>query len=406
MLTSVKVRLKLELEKEFKFFYQHAGASRKVFNHFLGLQIENFNSGGKYISYINMQNMLPDLKRESEFTWLFKMESTSLQQVLKNLDQGYQNFFNSISGRRKGRKVNPPKFKSRNKNRPSFTIIYSSTKGSLYIKNKLWIPKLGYVKIWSGNERLKLIGGNKIQRITFSQDSDSNWYASILIEDLTSTSKYISTGNTCGIDVGIKDSLIVNSTKINIPSSLIKLDKKLRKYQRRMSKKNLKSNNRNRARRRVGRIHFRIKKIRENFQNQIVHKIVSSFDIVTMETLSISNMMKNRKLSRAIQNQSWYSFKIKLKTKCESNSKLFLEVNSSFPSSKLCSNCGELKTSLSLKDRHWTCKNCNVAHDRDINAARNLNLISAYCKSTGSIITSKVEFQKQIVPYLKLKLAA
>lgn len=403
MLTAVKVKLKLESTKEFSFFYQHAGASRFIYNHFLNLQKVNYESGNKYLSYVDMANQLPILKALPDTSWLRTIESTSLQQSLKNLDQAYQNFFNSNSGKRKGRKVGFPKFKSRNRSRSSFAMTCTNNNID-YEDNYLKIPKLGWTKVWSGNKRLKLIGNNLIKRVTFSLDSDSNWYASILI-DVPAKVKYAVTNNTCGIDLGIKDSVIIaNSTTNltqNLPVKLKGLDKKLRKYQRRMSRKVLGSKNRNKSRSKAGRIHFKIKNIRKNFQNQLSNSILKHFDIITMETLSISNMMQNSKLAKSIQNQSWYSVKNNLKVKAERNKKIVLEVSSHFPSSKLCSTCGNVKSTLTLNEREWTCSYCNSTHDRDVNAARNLNLISLWYKSTETTITTKSEFSRFITPYLR-----
>lgn len=403
MLTAVKVRLKLKSTKEYQFFYQHAGASRFIYNYFLNLQKENFEAGGKYISYVDMANQLPTLKNDKDTSWLKKIESTSLQQSLKNLDQAYQNFFNSNSGKRKGRKVGFPKFKSKNRSRSSFTMTCTNNNVD-YDDNYLKIPKLGWTKVWSGTKRFKLIGDSKIKRVTFSLDSDSHWYASILI-DKKEEMKYAFTNKTCGIDVGIKDSVIVaDATKHitqNLPLKLKGLDKKLQKYQRRMSRKVLNSKNRFKAKTKVGRIHFKIKKIRENFQHQFSNSVLKHFDVITMETLSIQNLMKNSRLAKAIQNQSWYNLKNNLKVKAERNKKIVLEVNSHFPSSKICSTCGNIKSTLTLIEREWTCSHCNSNHDRDVNAARNLNLISLWYKSTGTVITTKSEFVKSITPYLK-----
>jgi putative transposase len=155
-----------------------------------------------------------------------------------------------------------------------------------------------------------------------------------------------------------------------------------------MSKKKLGSKNREKFKIKVGKIHFRIKKIRENFQHQFSNDILKNFDVITMETLSIQNLMKNARLSKSIQNQSWYSIKNNIKTKF-------------FPSSKICSCCGTIKSTLDLSEREWSCSNCNILHDRDINAARNLNLISIWYKSTGTTITTKSEFETKITPYLK-----
>ncbi len=403
MLTSVKVKLKLETDKQYSFFYQHAGASRFIYNHFLNLQKDNYENGGKYISYVDMANELPILKYDPDTSWLRSIESTSLQQSLKNLDQAYQNFFNSNSGKRKGRKVGFPKFKSRNRSKSSFTMICTNNNID-YEDNYIKIPKLGWTKVWSGNKRLSRIGNGKIKRVTFSLDSDSNWYASILI-NVNDIIKFPSTGHTCGIDLGLKDSVIVSNgaseVTYNIPEKLKGLDKKLRKYQRKTSRKQKGSKNRNKARRRVGRIHFKIKKIRENFHHQTSSEILKQFDIVTMESLSIQNMMKNHKLSKSIQNQGWYSLKMVIKSKLERNKKVLIEVNSFFPSSKICSHCGEIKSTLTLSEREWTCSSCNTIHDRDANAARNLNLISSCFKYTGTTITTKSDFTTTITPYLK-----
>lgn len=399
MYQAVKVKLKLE-EPQVEFFEQHAGASRWLYNQALAQQKDYYNETGKFLSYNKLANSLPIIKNIPEYSWLKNIVSTSLQFTLKNLDTAFSNFFNSLKGNRKGRNVGFPKFKSKRKCKASFTIISNSDDIRVQ-DNQLRIPKLGFVKVWSGTKNLSRIKKwEHIKSVTFSRDSDNNWYASILIEK-DDYIKYPSTGITSGIDLGLKNSVIFNNgTVFNIPEKIEYLEKKIVKLNRSLHRKVKDSSNRDQARIKLGRCYFRIKKLRENFQHQLSHLIAKHTDIVTTETLDIQQMMSKRQFSKAVGRQGWYQFITFIKYKLEQSGKVLIQVDKTFPSSKLCSSCGYVHSNIKLSTREWVCPDCNTVHNRDINAAKNLDNISRWFKTTGETITSKSAYINSIVPVL------
>lgn len=395
MLEAIKVRLKLK-EDQITFFEQHAGASRWIYNQALDAQKQNYNKTGKFLSYVDLANILPLMKRDSETSWLNNMIASSLQQSLKNLDQAFKNFFNSKNGKRKGRVMRFPKFKSRKTCRPSFTIV-ASRYGIEVKSNLLKIPKLGYVRVWSGTKALNF--REVIKRVTFSRDSDNHWYASILIDRKPKV--YESTGVTQGLDLGIKTTAMFScGIEANIPDKVKKLEKKIKKLNRRLHRKVLGSKNREKTRIKLAKAYFRIRMLRDNFFHQLSKEVAEGIDILTVETLNIQGMLKNRKLSKAISTQSWYKLVTFLKYKLEKSGKVFIQVSKMFPSTKLCSSCGYENSNLTLANREWICPSCGTNHNRDINAAKNLDNVSRWFKLTGEIITTKAGYINSIVPAL------
>lgn len=395
MLEAIKVRLKLK-EDQITFFEQHAGASRWIYNQALDAQKQNYNKTGKFLSYVDLANILPLMKRDSETSWLNNMIASSLQQSLKNLDQAFKNFFNSKNGKRKGRVMRFPKFKSRKTCRASFTIV-ASRYGIEIKDNLLKIPKLGYVRVWSGTKVLNF--REVIKRVTFSRDSDNHWYASILID--REPKVYESTGVTQGLDLGIKTTAMFScGIEANIPDKVKKIEKKIKKLNRRLHRKVLGSKNREKTRIKLAKTYFRIRMLRDNFFHQLSKEVAEGIDILTVETLNIQGMLKNRKLSKAISTQSWYKLVTFLKYKLEKSGKVFIQVSKMFPSTKLCSSCGYENSNLTLADREWACPSCGINHNRDVNAAKNLDNVSRWFKLTGEIITTKAGYINSIVPAL------
>lgn len=426
------VKVKLQLSQiQLEFFEQNAGAARFVFNRALARQTELYNN---YVNWSNenpslsrleypfklrytyneLAKLLQDDKQSVEFNWLNLCESTCLQQSLRNLDSAYKNFFDSLKGARKGAPVGPPRFKSKKKSRPSFRVINNNNK-KVIDGNKLFVNKLGWVKVWSGNKRLLRAKG-KCKSVTYFKDSDNCWYASLLVEKYISP-KHESTGETCGLDLGIKVSATLNNeVEYLIPNSLIKLERKLVKLQRIYSrrledarerakilteqtgiKQYITGSNLEKARIKLSKCHYRIKMIRQDFQHKLSNELAKQFDVITIETLNIKGMMKNHSLAKSIATQGWFQFTTFLKYKFADNNKILIQVNQWFPSSKLCSTCGHKNTSLKLNHREWICPTCGTNHSRDINAAKNLNRISQWFLKTGETITTEVQYINKLV---------
>jgi len=355
---------------------KHFGACRFVFNHYLNKRKETYLENKKSLNYYDNANDLTQLKKEDTFNWLKEINSQSLQSSLRHLDNSYNRFF------RKQSKF--PKFKNKY-DKQSFTIPQS-----ISIKNnKLIIPKFNNgIKINLHKE----ISGN-ICFATISKSTTGNYYVSITCE--VQHNIYEKTGSEVGVDTGIKDLAILSNGKIYENIRCLKTNlKKLKYNQRQLSKKIKGSNSRNQQKIKLALIHEKITNVRKDYLHKVSTEIVKNHDIISVEDLAVKNIMKNHKLAQAMSDVSLGTFYKMLEYKCNWNDKHFIKIDRFFPSSKTCSNCGWIKEDLTLDIRNWNCPSCNINHDRDINASKNilkqgLNILS------GSGIESDIK-QKQV----------
>jgi len=339
---------------------QHFGACRFVYNYFLRQRIDYYaaNKGNakKGLTYSDTSKMLTTLKNQPEYVWLKAINAQSLQQSLRHLDVAYNNFFNN--------KTKFPKFK----NKHSKQSFLAPQHFSIDVQSKLlYLPKFNSIPIVIHRD----IDG-VMKSITISKSSSGKYFASILCE-LDIDVKQKQQGDTIGIDLGIK-SFIVTSTgeTIDAPKFLRKSELKLKRLQRLLSRKQKGSNRRNKAKIKVACVHDKITNQRKDFLHKLSHKLVSESQAIFVEDLNVKGMLANHKLAKSIADSGWSEFIQQLKYKSNWNGVYFGQVDRFFPSSKRCNNCGWINTSLSLKDREWTCRECNTIIDRDNNAAKNI----------------------------------
>ena len=217
----------------------------------------------------------------------------------------------------------------------------------------------------------------EIKRVTLSRTAH-RWFVSILIETGTPNAPRDTRGlPVIGIDVGINTlATLDNGTKYVNPRPLKRYARKLKREQRRLSKKVFLSKNWYKQKRRVERIHCRIACIREDAHQKATTEVVRSASVIGIETLKITNMLKNRKLAKALSDSALGGFLSQLKSKAETSGVKIVEAPQFFASSKTCSNCGEKKEALSLTDREYHCEHCGFIADRDVNAAINLRTLA------------------------------
>ena len=368
MIKSVKIRLLPTKEQELLMF-KTIGCSRFAYNWALNRSNELYKLGEKY-SMANIRKEFTQLKKQDEFKWLNEVSNTTMVESMRNLDKAFKSFFK--------KKSQYPKFKSKRKSKQSFYVRYDS----LYFKNDVCnIEKIGKVKFKTNYNipDCKYINpycsyDGKYWYLSFGFEHNENQV--VLNEDLS-----------IGIDLGVKDLAIVNVLdkpikNINKTKKVKKLKKRLKRLQRQVSRKYeenkcnnkfVKTNNIIKLEKQIKLLHRKLSNIRNNHIHQATNKIVKLYPYrVVMEDLNISGMMKNKHLSKAIQEQCLYEFIRQMKYKCEFNGIEFIQVDRFFPSSKKCSCCGEIKPIIKLKDRVYKCEYCGFEIDRDKNASINL----------------------------------
>lgn len=331
------------------------GCTRFIYNFMLNLKQKLYKNFNINLSYNNMSKIFTKLKRHK--LWLKEVDAVSLQQSIKNLDNAYQKFFN-------GEKY--PKFKSK-KDKNSYR---TNDKLKIDINNKkIRIPKVGWI---SFRDKSNFNSLTKIYNITISKNTSGKYFASISAEvDIETFAK---TKKSCGIDLGLKDFCILSDgIKFNNPKFLVHNEKRLRLLQKSLSRKVYGSKNYEKARIKLAKFYEYIANCRKDYLHKISIQLIKNYDITCAETLQIKNMLKNRKLAKAIQDVSWYEFCRQLEYKCLWYDKKFVQIDTYFASSQTCSNCGFKNPNIKDLDvREWTCPECGEHHDRDINAAKNI----------------------------------
>ena len=374
--------------------HQTIGVSRFIYNFYIAHNKEIYEKEGKFVSGMDFSKWLNNeyIPNNQDKKWIKEVSSKATKQAIMNGDKAFKDFFKKAKGF--------PRFKKK-KNQDVKAYFPKNNKTDWTIeRHRVKIPTLGWVRL----KEFGYIPTNSIVKSgTVSQKAD-RYYVSILVEE---TDIKISNSNIgikifnhnnegIGIDLGIKDFAICSNgnkfKNINKTSTIKKVEKNLKREQRKLSRKyeslkirNKKEKGGNVTRQniqkqivKVQKLHQRLTNIRTDYINKIVSSIIKQKpSYITIEDLAVSNMMKNKHLSKAIASQKFFEFKTKLMSKCKQNDVELRIVDRFYPSSKTCSQCGEIKKDLKLSDRVYKCS-CGLVIDRDLNASINLRNAKEY----------------------------
>ena len=338
---------------------QTFGCKRWVFNHFLAERIGVYEKEKRTVGRFEQDKRLTQLKKEIE--WLRVPDKCALQNALADLDIAYKNFFRRVKN---GEKPGFPKFKSKRNRRQS----YKTSSNIKLFEGQIQLPKLGRVNC----KVSKQIEG-RIISATISQNPSGKYFVSVLCTDVE-IETLEKTGSVVGVDLGLKELTITSDGQLFAnPKNFAKSQKKLAKLQRQLSRKSKGSNNREKARIKVARLHEHIASQRLDSTHKLTTELVRNYDLIAIETLMPKNMVKNRRLAKAISDAGWGEIVRQLEYKCAWYEKELVKVDRFYPSSQTCSVCGYKNTDTkNLSVREWDCPSCKTHHDRDVNAAKNI----------------------------------
>ena len=375
------IRLKPN-NKQAAYFAKACGVARLAYNWALNEWQRQYQADKTYRDYCTTNNLPIDdsqlnkpsqgklrkqfnaIKRE-QYPFMLEVTKCSPQMAIIQLGDAFNRFF-------KGQAKYP---KSRKKGKDDrFTLSNDQFRID---GQRIKIPNLGWVKMF---EPLRF-NGKILSAKVFKKGGQ--WFVSVAVELAQVIQPKPKTGKSIGIDLGITDLLVLsNGMKIQAPKPLKTQLAKLRRLNKSLSRKQKGSNNREKAKTKLSRLHAKIGNIRSNSLHQITTYLVSEYDVLAIEDLNVSGMVKNRKLSRAISDLGFYELKRQLIYKANQWGKAVKSVDRFYPSTKTCHCCGHKVDELPLSVRMWQCPSCHTQHDRDINASMNIlananNLLTA-----------------------------
>jgi putative transposase len=360
-----KVELKPN-NKQKSLLEKSCGVARFAYNWGLEQRIKLYNEEKKSISFYDQNKILNSIK-EKEFPWMYEVSKMAPQEALKDLDEAFKNFYRVL--KKKGhKKVGFPKFKSKHKDKSSFTINLNFNVTETHIH----IPRIGMVRL---KEQCYIpVKDVHINSMAVSKDVDK-WFISVQVEEEIPDIKESTELDILGIDLGIKTLATCSDGVIfENPKYINKYEKRLKFRHRMHSKKKIGSKNRDKSKLKLQKVYRKIRNCRSDY----IHKMTSTLvrtkpsGMFILENLKILEMMKCHTLAKSISDSSFFEIKRQLKYKTEWYGGKVIEVDTFFPSSKLCSNCGYKNTELTLKDRIYKCPECGLKLDRDLNASYNL----------------------------------
>ena len=382
MYKAIKIELKLTNEQKTK-ICKTIGTERFIYNEYIKYNQEQYELGNKFVSAFDFSKYINNvyLPSNPDKKWIKDVSSKSVKQAMIYGEKAFKNFFKGLSSF--------PVFKKKGKNKIGAYFVKNNKTDFEFYRHKIKIPTLKFVRV---KEYGYIPKNTNIKSGTITKIAD-RYFLSLVIEvkDIVKTENTNTKG--LGIDLGIKDTAICSDGRvfknINKTKKVKKLKKKLKREQRKMSRsveyskskkiklKELKNFNKKKLK--VQRLFYKLNCIRTDYNNKMVDKITrTKLKYITIEDLKVSNMIKNKHLSKAIQEQNFFVIRTKLINKCKERNIELRLVDTFYPSSKTCSCCGEIKKDLKLNDRIYKCSSCDLEMDRDYNANINLEKAQIY----------------------------
>ena len=375
---AVKVALDPTPAQERKLL-SHAGAARFAFNAALAHVKEAIEAGEKpEWSFYSLRKWWNANKDElavddDGITWWQENSKEAYSYGVESLAKGLSNWSKSRKGARKGRSVGFPKFKAKNKSTPRFAYANGSFGLIDGDPKALKFPRIGRVHCMENVT--KRVGDARILRMTISQHA-GRWFASLTVEREDEPVMLVAPkGCAVGVDLGIKAlATLSDGTVVENPRHLKQSERKLKRAQQTLSRKMLGSNRQARAKARVARIHAHVANQRKDALHKLTTQLVIKYSEISIEDLNVAGMVKNHALAKSVMDASFGEFRRQLEYKTARTGARLNIVDRWYPSSKMCSRCGRVKTKLSLSERTYSCEHCGLTIDRDLNAAININV--------------------------------
>ena len=336
------------------------GCVRVVWNRTLAARHARWHTGRIGTSYAETDQALTLMKRDPELAFLNEVSSVPLQQALRHQHKAFSAFF---AGR-----ARYPRFKSRRSRQSAhYTRSAFSLRDGVLRLAKTTAP-LRFVWSWPALDVTSLDPA----MVIVVREPDGRWYVTFTI-DADNPAPLERTGRAVGVDLGVKDFAVTSDgERVANPRHLERRATNLARYQRRMARCRKKSANHAKAAAKVASAHRKVRNARADFLHKASTCLVRENDVIVIEDLNVSGMVRNRHLARAISDCGWGELRRQLEYKCERYGRRLIVIDRWYPSSKTCSACGHLLEELSLSTRRWTCPSCRARHDRDINAAKNI----------------------------------
>ena len=384
MYKSIRIELKLTKEQKIQ-VNKTIGVERFIYNEYIKYNQEQYELGNKFVSAFDFSKYINNvyLPNNPDKKWIKDVSSKSVNQAMIYGEKAFKNFFKGLSGF--------PVFKKKGKNELGAYFVKNNKTDFKFYRHKIKIPTLKFVRV---KEYGYIPKNANIKSGTISKIADRYFLSLVIeVENAIKGSNTNTSTKGLGVDLGIKDTAICSDGKvfknINKTKKVKKIKKKIKREQRKMARsvEYSKSNkiklkeckNFNKKKLKIQRLFYRLNCIRDDYNNKMVDEITrTKLKYITIEDLKVSNMMKNKHLSKAIQEQNFYAIRTKLINKCKERNIELRLVDTFYPSSKTCSCCGEIKKDLKLNDRIYKCCNCGLEIDRDYNASINLEKAKIY----------------------------